>query len=165
MEGLVDGPKVAVEGRDRTLTEWVDPSGALGSKFGPTAPLKRQIQPHSRPCARPKRTLGRAYTTLKCFSCACGPQGRRLGAEGRRHWGASLACDPCWGPFRGRYLPPGIDPWYRPLVSDPRYRQKKSPKTRTFPTCRSRGDQNLTPKIQISTFTGHPPGGGQTPLI
>ena len=91
MGGPVDGSKVAVEARDRTLTEWVDHSGALGSKFGPTTPLKR---PNTAPLA-PLRasqthtwpTLHHAKTLRLCVWPPRAPPWRR---EGRRHWGGEV---------------------------------------------------------------------------
>ena len=62
-------------------TEWVDPSGPSWIQIRPHNPPKTpKYSPTRAPARVPKRTLGLAHTTLKRFSCACGPQGRRLGA-------------------------------------------------------------------------------------
>ena len=88
------------------------------------------------------------------------------GGSGHPHGGVSWTPS-LRGPDRGLndpggvIWPPGVI-WPSmsdappPHLTDPRYRPKKwsqNPYPTCFPTCHSRGDQNLTPEIQISPGT------------
>ena len=83
----------------------MDPGGALGSKFSPTTPLKRQ---NTAPLAPLRASQTHAWPVLhaKTLSPArVAPKAPPWRREGRRHWGASLACDPCQRPPRGAPRP------------------------------------------------------------